>query len=51
MWRHTDPAPVHVEHARMVEAITAGDNRSAQQRAERHAGTTIAHAMRTGARG
>lgn len=46
--QHADPAPIHVEHVQMYDAIAAGDRVLAQQLAEDHARTTVEHALRTG---
>lgn len=46
--QHIDAASIHAEHVELYEAIAAGDRPRAEQIAENHAQSTIAHALRKG---
>ena len=45
--QHSDPAPILAEHVELYDALAAGDRVRARQITEKHAKTTVAHALRT----
>ena len=45
--QHSDPGPILAEHVELYDALVAGDRAKARAITEKHARTTVAHALRT----